>query len=122
MKINSLSIISLVAVLSTATSANAGAVADFYAGAMIGAGGYSLFHDDDTKSDSSMLFGGVIGVDIPVFRIEAEYNYLNSSKLTGNTAMVNAYFKMPSTLIMPYAGAGIGMVFGAEYEHNDTTK
>jgi len=122
MKINSLSIISLVAVLSTATSANAGAVVDFYAGAMIGAGGYTVKINDHAKSDSSMLFGGVIGVDIPVFRIEAEYNYLNSSKLTGNTAMVNAYFKMPSTIIMPYAGAGVGMMFGAEYEYNDITK
>ena len=116
MKINSLSLISLVAALTTGVSANAGAVADFYAGAMIGAGGYTIKVDDHSKSDSSMLLGAVVGVDIPVFRIEAEYNYLNSSKLTGNTAMVNAYFKMPSTLIMPYAGAGIGMMFGSEYE------
>ena len=117
MKINSLSIISLVAVLSSGVSANAGTIADFYAGAMLGAGAHTLKIDDHSKTDSSMVLGAVVGVDIPVFRIEAEYNYLNSSKLTGNTAMVNAYFKMPSTLIMPYAGVGVGMLFGSEYEN-----
>ena len=120
MKINSLSLISVLSVLTFASAADAGVVADFYLGGMVGAGGQTMFTKDEHDASTSRLIGAIAGVDIPVFRIEAEYNYLNSSKLTGNTAMVNAYFKMPSTLIMPYAGAGIGMMFSSEYEKNAT--
>ena len=44
MKINSLSLISAVAVLATA-SANAGTLTDFYIGGMMGAGGQTVFMD-----------------------------------------------------------------------------
>lgn len=121
MKINSISLISLVSAIALTTSANAGAITDFYAGVMLGAGGNTLFADHHNTSDSSMLAGAMIGVDIPLFRIEGEYNYLTSADIHANTAMVNAYFKMPSTLIMPYIGAGFGVLFGGEHEIDNQT-
>ena len=114
MKINSLSLISLATIL-TATSANAGAVADFYIGGMVGAGGETVFMDGKDSTDSSMVYGAVAGVDIPLFRFEGEYNHLNSDAISANTAMFNMYFKVPSTLILPYVGAGIGSVFSGDH-------
>jgi hypothetical protein len=114
MKINSLSIISVLSVLTCATVANAGVVADFYVGGMVGAGGQTLFTKDEHTSSASKLLGAIAGVDIPVFRIEAEYNYIDSSDLNTNSGMLNAYFKVPSTLIQPYIGGGIGMVFSGD--------
>lgn len=113
MKINSISLISLATIL-TATSANAGAVADFYIGGMAGAGGETVFMDKN-KTDSSTIFGAVAGVDIPMFRFEGEYSHLNSDAISANTAMFNMYVKIPSTLILPYIGAGIGSVFSGDH-------
>ena len=111
MKINSLSVISMLSILAFGGTANAGVVADFYIGGMVGAGGHTLFTNDVHDSAASKLLGGMIGVDIPAFRIEAEYNYIDSKELDTNAAMLNAYFKVPSTLIQPYLGGGIGMLF-----------
>ena len=123
MKINSLSIISVIAVLSPLSNANAGAIVDFYVGAMAGVGGQALFLDHHDKTDSAFTLGAVAGVDIPLFRIEAEYNHLASSDINANTAMLNAYFKIPSALIKPYIGVGAGMVFDGEYSETiDTVK
>jgi len=122
MKINSISLISAVALIAGATNANAGAIADFYVGGMVGAGGQTLFADNETKTKSAMLFGAVAGVDIPLVRIEAEYSYLNSSDLNTNAGMVNVFFKLPSTIVKPYIGAGAGMIFGGEHEYAPNTK
>ena len=120
MKINSLPVISTLAVLTFGTAANAGVIADFYIGGMVGAGGQTLFTKDTHKSSgSSMLLGGIVGVDIPAFRIEAEYNYIDSNDIDTNSAMLNAYFKVPSTLIQPYIGAGIGMLFSGNHTINN---
>lgn len=116
MKINSLSIISVVSVLACSTAADASVLADFYVGGMVGAGGQTLFTKDQHKNSASSLIGAVAGVDIPVVRIEAEYNYLTSSELDTNAAMLNVYAKVPSTVILPYVGAGFGMVFGGEHK------
>ncbi|MBR3510740.1 MAG: hypothetical protein IKN73_01615 [Alphaproteobacteria bacterium] len=118
MKKTSLSLISLFSVL-TCASANAGVIADFYIGGMVGAGGHTLFTKDSHESAPSRLIGAVAGVDIPVVRAELEYNYLDSSELSTNAAMLNIYAKMPSTLIMPYIGAGFGMVFGGEHKYDE---
>ncbi len=115
MKINSLSLISTLAVLTCVSTANAGVIADFYVGGMVGAGGQTLFTKDNHDNSTSRLLGAIAGMDIPVFRIEAEYNYIDSSDLNTNTAMVNAYFKVPSTIILPYIGGGIGMVFNGDH-------
>lgn len=115
MKIKSLSIISVLSVLTCATTANAGVVADFYLGGMVGAGGQTLFANDTNKSSSSRLFGAMVGMDIPVFRIEAEYNYIDSNTISANIGMINGYAKVPSTLIQPYVGGGIGAVFSGKH-------
>lgn len=122
MKIKSLSLLSVVSVLTAISNANAGVLADFYVGGMMGVGGQTLFADSKHESDSSQIFGAIAGMDLPIFRIEGEYNYFNSSELKTNAAMVNLYAKMPSTIIMPYIGGGIGMVFGGESELDSSAK
>jgi hypothetical protein len=114
MKINSISLISLVATLACVSNANAGVVADFYVGGFAGVGGQTMFADGKNETDSAGVFGGVAGMDLPIFRIEAEYDYFTSADTKTNAAMVNLYAKMPSTIILPYIGGGIGMVFGGD--------
>jgi len=114
MKINSLSLVSIVSVLTCASAANAATLADFYVGGMVGVGGQTLFADHHNETDPSQVFGAVAGMDLPIFRIEGEYDYFNSSDLKTNAALVNVYAKIPSTVILPYIGAGIGMVFSGD--------
>lgn len=115
MKIKLSSLISVVSVLGCASAANAGVLADFYIGGMVGVGGHTLFAEHKNETDPSQMFGAVAGMDLPIFRIEGEYDYLNSSELKTNAGMVNVYAKMPSTILLPYIGAGIGMVFGGDH-------
>ncbi len=114
MKINSISLISVVSMLTCASAANAGVVADFYVGGMLGAGGQTMFADHHNETDTSRVFGAIAGMDLPIFRIEGEYDYFDSKDLNTNAAMVNLYAKIPSTVILPYIGGGFGMVFGGE--------
>ena len=114
MKINSISLISLVSTLTFASAANAGVIADFYVGGMAGVGGNTMFADHKNHSESATMFGGIAGVDLPILRAEAEYDYFQSSDLDTNAAMLNLYAKIPTTIILPYIGAGIGMVFGGD--------
>jgi len=114
MKINSISLISLVSTLACAANANAGVIADFYVGAMAGVGGQTMFADHKNESDSAGVFGAVAGMDIPIFRVEAEYDYFKSADMDTNAALLNVYAKMPSTLIQPYIGGGIGVLFGGD--------
>lgn len=114
MKINSISLISIVSMMSVASAANAGVIADFYVGGMFGVGGQTLFADHHNETDTSRVFGAIAGMDLPIFRVEGEYDYFDSKDLNTNAAMVNVYAKMPSTIILPYIGAGVGMVFGGE--------
>ncbi|MBO4480259.1 MAG: hypothetical protein J5742_01365 [Alphaproteobacteria bacterium] len=106
--------------LITATSAPAIAnpVWDLYAGVFVGAGGQTVFIDDKDETNSAQSFGAMFGLDLPVFRIEAEYNYINESDSHANLAMLNAYFKMTSTVVKPYFGLGVGAMFNGE---NDKT-
>ena len=50
-----------------------------------------------------------------MFRIELEYNYMDANQITTNIGMVNAYFKIPTPIIKPYIGAGIGATFDGKY-------
>jgi len=115
MKINSISLISLVSILTCAANANAETLYDFYVGGMAGVGGQTMFADHDTDTNAARVFGAVAGIDLPIFRIEAEYDYLATSDFNTNATMLNLYAKMPSTVILPYIGGGIGMVFGGDY-------
>ena len=114
MKINSISLISLVSTLACVSNANAGVIADFYVGAMAGVGGQTMFADSKNETDSASMLGAVAGMDLPIFRVEGEYNYFTAEDTKTNAAMLNLYAKMPSTLIQPYIGGGIGVVFGGE--------
>lgn len=99
-----------------ASNANAATAFDFYAGASLGAGGATVFADGGNNTDSGMSGGAMVGLDIPLFRIEAEYNYLSDADLSANAAMANVYFKMPSIAIHPYMGLGLGTVFGGDVD------
>ena len=50
-----------------------------------------------------------------MFRIELEYNYLDSDDATLNMGFVNGYFKLPTPVVKPYIGAGVGTTFSSEY-------
>ena len=117
MKLNSK--IFMAGFLATAVTGTAFAnpVIDVYAGGMFGAGGTSVYWDNQHKNESAKSFGGVVGIDIPLLRIEAEYNRISNDIYNTNDAMLNAYFKMLSTMIHPYFGVGVGSVFGGDVEY-----
>lgn len=96
-------------------------VVDFYAGATIGVGAQTVFYDGTNTTDSAQSFGALIGMDVPFFRIDAEYNYLHQADNYAHLALVNAYFKMPSAIIKPYIGAGVGILFDGKDKENDIT-
>lgn len=100
-------------------AANANPIWDIYMGATVGAGGVTIFADNNDKTYASQTFGAMFGIDIPAFRFEGEYNYLRASDFNTNLAMVNAYFKMPSTVIKPYLGLGVGASFSGDYDVKD---
>lgn len=111
----SFSILTAGVIMLAAGAANANILFDIYMGGTYGFGGQTLFTDDENISKSSQSYGAILGIDIPLFRIEAEYNYLESDKITTNLGMLNAYFKIPTPVIKPYIGAGIGTTFDAKY-------
>ena len=119
MKLNSKIFLSTILAASVATASHANPVIDVYAGGMFGAGGASVFNDNHHDNYSARSFGAYAGVDIPLLRVEAEYNHLTSDDFSTNDAMLNAYFKMLSTMIHPYFGVGVGTVFGGSYSHDN---
>lgn len=120
MNIKSFSILTATAITLSTGVANANILFDIYAGATYGIGGYTLFDDNDNFSKSSQSYGAVLGMDIPMFRVELEYNYLDSDALTASLGLVNAYFKLPLPVIKPYIGAGIGYTFDTKYSSIET--
>jgi opacity protein-like surface antigen len=106
-------------VLCAAPAANA-SILDFYIGASAGAGGQTYFADGDTSSSSATTYGAMFGVDIPLLRIEAEYNRLNTDDFATNLAMANVYFKfLPMPIISPYIGLGAGVQFDGKIKDFD---
>ena len=114
MKTKTLGFLTTAAIMLTAGTANANLLFDVYAGGTFGIGGYTLFADEN-ESFSSTTYGAVLGMDIPMFRIELEYNYLDSDDATLNMGFVNGYFKLPTPVVKPYIGAGIGTTFSSEF-------
>ncbi|MDR1206991.1 MAG: outer membrane beta-barrel protein [Rickettsiales bacterium] len=113
-KIKLFALCSLPFALCTISPARADIV-DLYAGASAGIG-TAHFHDQNYSMAS---YGAVFGIDIPVFRAELEYNFLSGDRGTGDinahAAMLNAYAKLlPTPVIKPYIGAGIGYVLGGQ--------
>lgn len=114
MKLKYVGILTIVSIIFSVANANAGALFDLYAGATIGAGAATMFLDDKNETHSAQSYGAVIGLDIPVFRFELEYDYLNQESINLHLGMINAYAKMPTPVIQPYLGLGAGNVFGGK--------
>lgn len=115
MKLNSIAFLTTAAIMLTCGAANANLLFDLYAGATAGIGASAKFVGDEYLERSAESYGAVFGLDIPLFRIEAEYNYLNGYDTTMNLAMLNAYFKVPTPVLKPYFGAGLGTTFDSAY-------
>lgn len=111
MKLKYAGFASIATFLFMAPAANANILFDIYAGATIGAGGQTLYLDGDYDSKSAQSYGAIVGLDLPLFRAELEYDYLTNENADLQLAMLNAYFKLPSPVIQPYIGAGIGDIF-----------
>lgn len=119
MKLKTAGLLTAATIFGFSANANAGLVWDLYAGATVGAGAVTTFADDENHTDAAQSYGAMFGIDLPLLRFEAEYNYLNDDKATMHLGMINAYFKMPSTIIMPYAGVGVGTIFGGDFGNFD---
>lgn len=124
MKLKSAGVLTAATILLAAGNANANMLFDIYAGATAGFGAASVFADDHTSTDAAQSYGAVFGIDIPMFRIEAEYDYLDQKDIDLHLGMVNAYIKMPLVIVSPYLGVGVGAIFGGDAPHGidiDTT-
>lgn len=119
MNIKTAFVFSIASVILSTAVANANLLLDIYAGGTYGMGGYTLFADDDHISKSSKSYGAVVGIDIPLLRFEAEYSSFNADHMSIDVAMVNGYFKIPTPVVKPYIGVGIGETFDAKYEPNN---
>lgn len=107
------------AIITSTSSANANMLFDIYAGGTVGIGAATMFADSHAHTDNAQSYGAVLGIDIPLVRIEGEYNYLNHKEMNMNVAMLNAYLKMPTALVQPYLGAGIGMIFDGDVDNTN---
>ena len=122
MKLKSTIIPIVAAIAMTTVDARANMLFDLYAGAFVSAGAATHFIDGNADTYAAQSFGAVFGLDIPVFRIELEYDYLNAEHSRMNAGMVNGYFKMPSTLVHPYLGVGMGATFAGRAPGDAQTK
>lgn len=120
MKLKTLSFLTLASVLSVSAPAYSNMLFDVYAGGTYGIGGYTLFTDAQDISKSVQSYGAVLGMDIPMFRIEVEYNHMEADDASLNLGLINAYFKLPTPVVKPYIGVGIGSTFDSKYEVSST--
>lgn len=116
MKSKTLKFLSVASVLFVSAPAHSNMLFDVYAGAMYGFGGYTLFTNGQNESKSAQSYGAVLGLDIPMFRVELEYDYLDAEKAHLNLGIINAYFKLPLPVIKPYIGVGLGSTFDSKYK------
>ena len=111
--------IAICALLAITCAAPAHAFVDFYVGMTAGVGGAVA----DNHSYSSNSYGAMLGIDIPLIRVEAEYNYFHGSKsgrgLHAHTGMLNGYLKAPIPIVSPYIGGGVGQIFSGEFANAD---
>lgn len=92
-------------------AANADALIDVYAGATIGVGAATIFENKHNSTDTAHSYGAVLGMDVPLVRIELEYDYLNNKEYDMHLGMINLYGKLPTTVVHPYLGVGVGTAF-----------
>ncbi len=99
-----------------ATSANA-LIFDPYAGVGFGVGEAKLTDFGglvESAAKSSTSYSAFVGAEILMFRIEAEYDYINSDYIDYQTVMANGYIEMPIPVIKPYFGLGVGVITDAK--------
>ena len=125
MKLNYKSFLTAATLMVMGANANAGMVFDIYAGGTAGIGTMALVFDKHTSDHSSQSYGAIVGVDLPVVRFEAEYDFLTSNHLDMQTLMGNAYVKLPGLVVInPYIGVGFGAMFNTtnnKYDYNFDT-
>ena len=114
MKLKYFGAITAASVLLSGAAANAGALFDPYFGVTVAVGGATVFANDIDASHSAQSYGAVVGIDIPVFRFELEYDYMHADSIKMHLGMINAYAKMPLPAVKPYIGIGIGNIFSGE--------
>ena len=114
MKLKYFGAITAASVLLSGAAANAGALFDPYFGVTVAVGGATVFANDIDASHSAQSCGAVVGIDIPVFRFELEYDYMHADSIKMHLGMINAYAKMPLPAVKPYIGIGIGNIFSGE--------
>lgn len=99
-----------------APAADAALIMDFYTSANVGIGNQRISDQDASETYSAQSYGAALGLDLPVVRVEAEYNYLNSDDVGLHVGMFNAYLKpFMFPLVKPYMGVGFGSVFGGDF-------
>ena len=122
MKLNYASFLTAAILAIATTNANANIIWDLYAGGSLGLGGMSMYSEEDEFDGddwSARSYGAVLGIDLPVVRFEAEYDYLASSKIDMQTVMGNVYVKfMGEVVANPYIGVGVGAVLDYKYDHD----
>lgn len=104
------------------TSSNAALLFDPYIGLGFGIGSATIFVDDDNTTDNAQSFSATAGFDIPILRVELEYDYMTPKDTKLHLGLINAYAKLPTTTIQPYIGAGIGTVFDGDMNGTDIEK
>lgn len=119
MKLNSICILTAAAIMTACANANANLLFDVYAGATVGVGAATVFDGGHARTDNAQSYGAILGVDIPLARVELEYNYLNHANAHMQLGMLNGYLKMPTPVIKPYLGVGIGAIFAGKYEFDN---
>ncbi len=119
MKLKTSIALSVVSALFLTAGANALPLIDGYVGATIGVGGITAFDSGDNRGNSAQSYGLALGIDVPIVRIEATYDYLNSDLGELHAGFINGYLKMPTPMVSPYIGAGIGNIFNGTVNELD---
>lgn len=114
MKLKYTGVLTIISILFSGTAVSAGTLVDFYAGGTIGAGATTMFMDKTEETHSAQSYGAVIGLDIPVLRFELEYDYLQTENANLHLGLINAYAKLPTPVVKPYIGGGVGNIFGGK--------
>lgn len=118
MKLKTIGLLSIISTAFLTSNSNANLLFDIYAGATAGLGGVTVISENHHNSNTAQSYGAVLGLDIPLFRLEAEYDYLINNNADMQLGLINAYFKLPMALVQPYIGAGVGMIL--DVKANDT--
>ena len=115
MKLKSIGLMAA-AMTMTAGAANANLLYDFYISGAVGVGGQAIFVEDENEYHNAQSYAGAIGIDIPLLRLEAEYDYLHAKTSKVQLGMANAYIKFLPGILLPYIGGGVGITFDGELE------